>query len=67
MTDKNQKNQNDKNKKIDKLAKDAIIQYRKNKSNIFLEAAIQDTADAFGVKETRKRLQYYLDVLEEFQ
>lgn len=62
MSDK----KDDKNK-LTEAVEDARVLYRKKKAGIFLEAAIDEIVSSSGVKEARKRLKYYIDVLEEFQ
>ena len=59
MTDKKKEPE-----KLRKITKKQTENYRKSRANVFMENALQNYLDAFGVTETVNRLEYYKRLLE---
>jgi len=52
---------------VDKYCQDASEKFLDRRALIFIEEAIAHYNGRFGVKETRRYLQYMLEYLEEFE
>lgn len=53
--------------RLNEKALDATEKFKDRRAIIFIQEAIANYIDRFGIKETRRHLHYMLDFLEEFE